>query len=91
MKKNIYYSLLISAMVAVSVAEETRQVDKHEHGVGELNIAIEGNAIDFEFFIPGADIVGFNFRMQFPHKFISICVGSFPFLQHNLFFNFNHY
>ena len=39
-------------MVSVSAAEETRQVDKHEHGVGELNIAIEGNAIDFEFFIP---------------------------------------
>ena len=40
-EKNIYYSLLISAMVSVSAAEETRQVDKHEHGVGELNIAIE--------------------------------------------------
>ena len=64
MKKNIYYSLLISAMVSVSVAEETRQVDKHEHGVGELNIAIEGNAIDFEFFIPGADIVGFEYEAK---------------------------
>ena len=41
MRKNIYYSLLLSALVTVSVAEETRQVDKHEHGVGELNIAIE--------------------------------------------------
>ena len=37
MKKNIYYSLLISAMVSVSVAEETRQVDKHEHGVGAVS------------------------------------------------------
>ena len=64
MKKNIYYSLLISAMVSVSAAEETRQVDKHEHGVGELNIAIEGNAIDFEFFIPGADIVGFEYEAK---------------------------
>ena len=64
MKKSIYYSLLISAMVSVSVAEETRQVDKHEHGVGELNIAIEGNAIDFEFFIPGADIVGFEYEAK---------------------------
>ena len=47
MKKNIYYSLLISAMVSVSVAEETRQVDKHEHGVGELNNALGGTALMF--------------------------------------------
>ena len=51
MRKNIYYSLLLSALVTVSVAEETRQVDKHEHGVGELNIAVEGNSIDLEFMI----------------------------------------
>ena len=60
MRKNIYYSLLLSALVTVSVAEETRQVDKHEHGVGELNIAVEGNSMDLEFMIPGADIVGFE-------------------------------
>ena len=42
-------------------AEETRQVDKHEHGVGELNIAVEGSTIEFEFMIPGADIVGFEY------------------------------
>lgn len=42
-------------------AEETRQVDKHEHGVGELNIATEGDVIEFEFMIPGADIVGFEY------------------------------
>ena len=28
----------MSAMMSVAAAEETRQVDKHEHGVGELNI-----------------------------------------------------
>ena len=42
-------------------AEETRQVDKHEHGVGELNIATEGDMIEFEFMIPGANIVGFEY------------------------------
>ena len=42
MKRSIYYSLLMSAMMSVAAAEETRQVDKHEHGVGELNIAVEG-------------------------------------------------
>ena len=64
MRKNIYYSLLLSALVTVSVAEETRQVDKHEHGVGELNIALEGNSIDLEFMIPGADVVGFEYKAK---------------------------
>ena len=64
MRKNIYYSLLLSALTTVSVAEETRQVDKHEHGVGELNIAIEGNSMDLEFMIPGADIVGFEYKAK---------------------------
>ena len=64
MKKSIYYSLLISALMSVSVAEETRQVDKHEHGVGVLNIATEGNSINFEFMIPGADIVGFEYKAK---------------------------
>ena len=64
MKKSIYYSLLMSAMMSVAAAEETRQVDKHEHGVGELNIAVEGNAIDLEFMIPGADIVGFEYEAK---------------------------
>ena len=64
MRKNIYYSLLLSALVTVSVAEETRQVDKHEHGVGELNIAVEGNSIDLEFMIPGADVVGFEYKAK---------------------------
>ena len=64
MKKSIYYSLLVSAMMSVSVAEETRQVDKHEHGVGVLNIATEGSSINFEFMIPGADIVGFEYKAK---------------------------
>ena len=64
MRKNIYYSLLISALVSVSVAEETRQVDKHEHGVGELNIAVEGNAIDLEFMIPGAILLVLSMKQK---------------------------
>ena len=64
MKKSIYYSLLMSAMMSVAAAEETRQVDKHEHGVGELNIAVEGSAINLEFMIPGADIVGFEYEAK---------------------------
>ena len=54
----------MSAMMSVATAEETRQVDKHEHGVGELNIAVEGSAINLEFMIPGADIVGFEYEAK---------------------------
>lgn len=49
----------LSAM-AVS-AEETRQLDAHEHGVGALDIAMEGGRIALEFHAPGADIVGFEY------------------------------
>ena len=64
MKKNIYYSLLMSSIITVAAAEETRQVDKHEHGVGELNIAVESSAINLEFMIPGADITGFEYEAK---------------------------
>ena len=64
MKKNIYYSLLMSSIITVAAAEETRQVDKHEHGVGELNIGVESSAINLEFMIPGADITGFEYEAK---------------------------
>jgi hypothetical protein len=47
-----------------ALAEETRQMDAHEHGVGELNIAIEGTTVAMEFHAPGADIVGFEYEAE---------------------------
>jgi hypothetical protein len=32
----------------------------HEHGVGQLSLAVEGNAVEVEITAPGADIVGFE-------------------------------
>ena len=61
MKYIIYILISFNLMTFTISAEETRQVDKHEHGVGELNIAVEGSTIEFEFMIPGADIVGFEY------------------------------
>ena len=61
MKYIIYILLSFNLTTFTISAEETRQVDKHEHGVGELNIAVEGSTIEFEFMIPGADIVGFEY------------------------------
>ncbi|MGB0439827.1 MAG: ZrgA family zinc uptake protein [Paracoccaceae bacterium] len=37
-----------------------RHLDAHEHGVGALNIAIDGTTVAMEFQAPGADIVGFE-------------------------------
>lgn len=43
------------------VAQETRDLDAHEHGHSALNIAIEGNDLAMELEAPGADIVGFEY------------------------------
>ena len=40
--------------------EGSREMDAHEHGVGALNIAFDGDAVAMEFNAPGADIVGFE-------------------------------
>ena len=43
------------------LAQERRDMGAHEHGVGHLNIAFEGNRIMMELETPGADIVGFEY------------------------------
>lgn len=42
-------------------AEEARDLGAHEHGVGQLNIAIEADEILMELKVPGVDIVGFEY------------------------------
>lgn len=44
-----------------AAAEEPRQLDAHEHGVGKLDIAFDGDRIAMDFHAPGADIVGFEY------------------------------
>ena len=56
--------LLLTLLAAPAWAGETRQLDSHEHGVGELNIAIDGLSMAMEFHAPGADIVGFEYRAE---------------------------
>ena len=59
-------ALSLIALVAASpaFAEGTRQLDAHEHGVGTLNIAIEGTTVAMAFEAPGADIVGFEYEAK---------------------------
>jgi hypothetical protein len=57
--------LVISAIVAMpTYAQEKRQLDAHEHGVGQLDIAFDGNQIAIELHAPGADIVGFEYSAE---------------------------
>lgn len=51
-------------MITPAFAEESRELDAHEHGVGALNIAFEGDTVAMEFTAPGADIVGFEYAAE---------------------------
>lgn len=58
-------ALLLTTLLASSaLADDTRQLDAHEHGVGALDIAIDGKTIAMEFHAPGADIVGFEYAAE---------------------------
>ncbi|MDB9707907.1 DUF2796 domain-containing protein, partial [Planktotalea frisia] len=55
----------VALLTALPVfAEDSRQLDAHEHGVGALNIAIDGTSVAMEFHAPGADIVGFEYSAK---------------------------
>lgn len=45
-------------------AQETRQLDAHEHGAGVLTIAMEHGHIAMELEAPGTDIVGFEYEAK---------------------------
>lgn len=53
--------LAIAASLALpALAQGQRGLSAHEHGHGQLGIAIEGDAVVMELDVPGADIVGFE-------------------------------
>ena len=49
-----------AAAWALQAGAETRQVDAHEHGTTEAELAIEGATLSLALYAPGADIVGFE-------------------------------
>lgn len=57
-------AVLLTAFALPATAEQTRQMDAHEHGAGALNIAFDGNTVAMEFHAPGADIVGFEYAAE---------------------------
>lgn len=56
-------TLALTAIAATpGLAQQARQLDAHEHGVGQLDIAFDGQQIAMELHAPGADIVGFEYE-----------------------------
>ncbi len=66
---------LTSLAATPLMAEETRHADAHEHGVGQLNIAIDGNDIAMELHAPGADIVGFEYEATTDQDIAAVGAG----------------
>ncbi|WP_322865120.1 DUF2796 domain-containing protein [Aquicoccus sp. G2-2] len=62
MKHAVFLIALVTALPAF--AEGSRQLGAHEHGVGTLNIALEGTDVAMTFEAPGADIVGFEYAAE---------------------------
>jgi len=49
-------------VIALAATQAQAELDAHEHGVGVLNIAADGNTVEMELIAPGADIVGFEYE-----------------------------
>jgi len=46
--------------LAFTAGASAQEQHVHEHGVGQLNLAIDGELVELELAAPGADIVGFE-------------------------------
>jgi hypothetical protein len=60
MRKGIAAAALGCLLLQPAGAEERRELGAHQHGHGNLNIALEGNRISMELEVPGHDLVGFE-------------------------------
>ena len=54
----LFAGALFSSHVYLTEAQAESRA--HQHGVGQLNIAIEGQHVEMELVVPGADAVGFE-------------------------------
>ncbi|MFZ5964243.1 zinc uptake protein ZrgA [Thalassococcus sp. BH17M4-6] len=57
-------SILALLAAAPVLAQESRELGAHEHGVSTLNIAMDGGEVAMELRAPGADIVGFEYAAK---------------------------
>jgi hypothetical protein len=53
-------SFFLASVVVYAATAAERHHDAHQHGVSEMNLAIEGSRVEIELESPGSDIVGFE-------------------------------
>ena len=59
-KINTATLLIVSALSATTLQAEMRQHSAHEHGKGEMNVAVDKNTLFLEMTLPGHDVIGFE-------------------------------
>ncbi len=60
MKTQITLLFCCLSMTTLSSAQTTREHDSHAHGIGNLNVVLEGDELAIELISPAANIVGFE-------------------------------
>jgi len=69
MKQAILPLLMITAIgFATGLPAETRSAGKHEHGLGTLDIAIDGNDMAIDLAGPADNFIGFEHRPSTPEQ-----------------------
>lgn len=60
--KTIRLTVLASLLAGPVMAQETREMDAHVHGVSALQLAVENGVLEMNLTSPGVDIVGFEYE-----------------------------
>ncbi len=68
MKQKISYPSIFFMMACLfatgAKADTEREYGTHEHGAGQLNVALDGKTLDIEVIAPAFDIVGFGHKAE---------------------------
>ena len=56
--------ILATALATSALAQETRELDAHEHGHVSVQIAVEGSSVEMTLEAPGKNIVGFEHEAE---------------------------
>lgn len=58
--RNVIRAALFAAIPTLATSAPQAAEKAHEHGIGVLNLAVEGKEVEIEMTVPGADAVGFE-------------------------------
>lgn len=62
--QTIHLALLASVAATPLLAQETREMDAHVHGVSTLELAVDNGVVEMNLHSPGIDIVGFEYEVS---------------------------